>query len=67
MFGNNTFAFEYSGYGEGPAVPPRLRHRRSYGHRWWHHGHEPFQGRNGAKIGHHHGSRMNGEGLFSLE
>lgn len=26
-----------------------------------------LQGRNGAKIGHHHGSRMNGEGLFSLE
>ena len=23
--------------------------------------------RNGAKIGHHHGSRMNGKALFSLE
>ncbi|HXX77702.1 MAG TPA: PadR family transcriptional regulator [Ktedonobacteraceae bacterium] len=40
MFGNNTFAFEYSGYGEGPGIPLKLRHKRRYGHSWWHHGHE---------------------------
>ncbi len=38
MFGDK-FAFEYSGYGEEPGVPPWLRHRERHAH---HRGHGPF-------------------------
>ncbi len=42
MFGNR-FAYEYSGYGEEPGVPPWLRHRgRQAHHHGRHHGHGPF-------------------------
>ena len=43
MFGNNKFAFEFSGYGDGPGVPPWLHHRDRNGHRHQrHHGDRPF-------------------------
>jgi DNA-binding PadR family transcriptional regulator len=43
VFGNNKFAFEYSGYGEEAGVPPWLCHRGRHGHHHQrHHGHGPF-------------------------
>ncbi len=40
---DNTFAFEYSGYGEEPGTPPWLSHRwRGRHQHGWHHRHRPF-------------------------
>src|SRR5207302_250071 len=46
MFGDK-FAFEYSGYGEGPGVPPWLRDRERHTH---HYGHGPFGKNKWGKV-----------------
>ncbi len=60
MFGNR-FAYEYSGYGEEPGVPPWLRHRGRQAHM------DRLVRINGERVGRPHGYRKNGKGLDSLE
>ena len=68
MFGNR-FAYEYSGYGEEPGVPPWLRHREDDMHITMADitDMDHLVRINGERAGHLHGYRKNGKGLISLQ